>query len=194
MTGRQDGRTDVLRSAFLWGSLWGIWEATAGYVFHLVPAPGLAGLMMFPAGFFFMSRAFAASGKSVSIFLAAGTASSIKLFDLFLPGRSVLSVINPAQAILLESLAVIGIFSFLNKAGRISLSVPLLASVAWRVTYAVLSIFAARAFAAPNLFETGILAVFRFILVDGVSNGLLVAIMIWAERSRWQALREYSYE
>ncbi len=194
MTGGKNGRADALRSALFWGSLWGIWEATIGHLIHLIRIPGLPGVIMFPAAFYFMSRAFAASGKPASIFLTACVAASIKLLNLFFPGRDVFSVLNPAQAILLESLAVIGIFSFLRTAGRISLSVPVLASLAWRITHCVLNIFMASAFAAPSLFEIGTLSVLRFLLIDGLSNGFLIFLMIWAERSRWKVPVEYIHE
>jgi len=101
-------------SALFWGSIWGIWEATAGYFIHLTHIPGLPGFVMFPAAFYFMSRAFVRSGKHETIFLAACVASGLKLLDLFIPGQNIQGVVNPAQAILLESLAVVGFYSFLG--------------------------------------------------------------------------------
>lgn len=102
-------------SILLWGSLWGIWEATAGHFVHLIKIPGLPGFIMFPAAFFFMSRAFARSGRIESIFLAGCIAAGIKLFDLFIPGQLVQAAVNPAQAILLEALAVTGFYEFLHR-------------------------------------------------------------------------------
>jgi hypothetical protein len=104
----------VLAAALFWGLIWGIWEATAGYLIHLTHIPGLPGLVMVPAAFYFMSRAFIRSGKHETIFLAACVAAGLKLLDLFIPGQNIQSVVNPAQAILLESLAVAGFYSFLG--------------------------------------------------------------------------------
>ncbi|MDP2913846.1 MAG: DmsC/YnfH family molybdoenzyme membrane anchor subunit [Candidatus Aminicenantes bacterium] len=87
MNERSRASTALFRAAFFWGLLWGIWEATAGHLVHLVKIPGLSGFIMFPAAFFFMSRAFARSERAESIFLAACVAASIKLFDLFIPGE-----------------------------------------------------------------------------------------------------------
>ena len=103
------------RAVFVWGSLWGLWEATVGHLVHLIKIPGLAGFIMFPAAFFFMSRAFARSGRAESIFLAACVAAGFKLFDLFIPGTIVQAAVNPAQAILLEALAVTGFYAFLGR-------------------------------------------------------------------------------
>jgi len=166
-----------LSAAVFWGSVWGLWEATAGYVFHSFRVPGIAGLVMFPAGFYLMSRAFATSGRPAVIFLTACTAAMVKLADLFLPGADVFSIINPAQAILLESLAVMGIFSFLKKTERVSLSASVLASVSWRPAYALLGLLAARFFPVRNLFEAGGPALAGFLLRDGVLDGFLIYLL-----------------
>jgi hypothetical protein len=104
-------RTGILYAAFFWGSVWGFWEATAGYVVHTLRIPGLAGAIMIPAAVYFMVRAFAASGAYEAIFLAACAASSFKLLDLAIPGRDIVSVLNPAQFMLAESLLLIGVLA-----------------------------------------------------------------------------------
>gem|GEM_PF-4055850 len=108
-------RAETLKAIFFWGALWGIWEATAGHAAHFIRVPGLPGFIMFPAAFFFMSRAFLQSGKLTSIFVAACIAASIKLLDFFIPAQNIQAVVNPAQAILLESLAVTGFYACLGR-------------------------------------------------------------------------------
>jgi hypothetical protein len=115
MSGRSSIRAGGLGPVFLWGSLWGLWEATVGHVIHLTRVPGLPGFIMFPAAFYFMSRAFVRSGRYQSIFLAACVAACLKLFDVFIPGQNIQAVINPAQAILLESLVVTGFYYVLER-------------------------------------------------------------------------------
>lgn len=105
---RLSARLDILAPALLWGSAWGLWEATAGHAVHLLRVPGLAGAVMLPAAVLFMSRAFAASGREEAIFLAGCVAAGLKLLDVIVPGRDLLSILNPAQFILLEALAVAG--------------------------------------------------------------------------------------
>jgi len=167
-----------LGTALFWGSLWGAWEATAGHLFHLARIPGAAGIVMFPIGFLIMARAFAATGKQSSIVWTAGVAAAIKLADLLLPGTDFFMVINPAQAILLESIAVVAIFSFSNSAKRSSPAVPILASVSWRLAYAFVSLFAAGSYSAANFFQAGILSPFRFLIVEAVCDGLLVYVIL----------------
>jgi len=114
MDKRDPRQVSTLVSTLFWGSIWGIWEATAGYIIHLTHIPGLPGFVMFPAAFYFMSRAFVRSGKQEVIFLTACVAAGFKLLDLFIPGQNIQGVVNPAQAILLESLAVAGFYSFIG--------------------------------------------------------------------------------
>jgi len=180
---QKNNRAGVLGAAVFWGSLWGIGEATAGHILHLLRVPGIAGLVMFPAGFFLMSRAFDRSGKSAAIFLTACTAAAIKLTDFVIPGSDFFSVINPAQAILLESLAVMGIFSFLKRTGRVSLMASLMASVFWRLAYAFLGVLVSQVFPVRNLLETGLVPLLRYLLVDGSANGFLIYLILRMQKS-----------
>jgi hypothetical protein len=99
-------------AALFWGALWGLAEATAGYLLHLMRMPGLAGFIMFPFGLLLISRAFRQSGTAATIFLTAVVAAGLKLFDLFLPGTDPMAVFRPALAILCEGLAVTALYVF----------------------------------------------------------------------------------
>lgn len=94
-----------LRAAFYAGALWGFAEATLGYLLHLARVPGLPGAVMAPLGLLLMGRAFVRTGKASVIPAVALTAAAFKLSTLLVPGINVLAVINPVQAILLESIA-----------------------------------------------------------------------------------------
>lgn len=119
MDKRDTGPVGTLVSTLFWGSLWGIWEATVGYVVHLVHVPGWPGLFMAPAAFYFMSRAFAETGKIEGVFSTACVAAGFKLLDLFIPGRGPQAVINPALAILFESLMLTCFYAFLRSPSMI---------------------------------------------------------------------------
>jgi hypothetical protein len=94
-----------LRAAFYAGALWGFAEATLGYILHLARVPGLPGAVMAPIGLLLMGRAFVRTGRTSVIPAVALTAAAFKLSTLLVPGINVLAVINPVQAILLESIA-----------------------------------------------------------------------------------------
>jgi hypothetical protein len=97
-----------------WGTLWGLSEATLGHLLHIVRIPGLAGLVMFPVGIFFMLKTYQNSKSFRAIFATAVVSATIKLSDLFLPGTFALDVLRPAFAILAESLAVIALLSLVE--------------------------------------------------------------------------------
>jgi hypothetical protein len=109
MDQRASEPSPVLRAAFLWGSLWGSAEATLGYLLHLVRVPGLPGLLMAPVAVFAMGRAYRRTGRLAAIPAAALVAALLKLGVLAFPGIDFLAVVNPVRAILLESLAVLGL-------------------------------------------------------------------------------------
>ena len=93
-------------AALLWGSVWGLAEATLGHLLHLARVPGLPGLVMAPLGVWIAARTAVRSRSAAAVFLAGVAAASLKLLDLFVPGTDLLALSRPIQAILLEALAV----------------------------------------------------------------------------------------
>jgi hypothetical protein len=95
----------ILAAGLAWGAIWGLYEATAGYLVHsFVRMPGTSSLLLVPFAVFCMVGAMTASGSRRSAMIAAVTAASIKLVDLLLPNPTLLAVLNPAMAIVLEGL------------------------------------------------------------------------------------------
>jgi len=95
----------MLAAALLYGSVWGLGEATLGHLLHLARVPGLPGLVMFPFAVLVMGRVLTRSGSAKAVFMTGVVAAGFKFLDLLLPGTDLLAIINPAQAILLEALA-----------------------------------------------------------------------------------------
>lgn len=163
--------------ALFWGSLWGLAEATFGYLAHLLTVlPGISGFIMFPIGFYFMSRAYREYGKSCIIIGTALVAMSIKLVDLLMPGVNPLRTINPAVFIILEALAVVVVLG-LTKTDimRFRFTGTILASVLWRavfVGYAFLleSFSLTTGFTRLGFFNIGI----RFLVIEALVNALII--------------------
>ena len=103
-------RSAWIAAAVFFGGCWGAAEATLGFLLHLlgrvVPAAGLAGLVLFPVGVFFMLQAWRRTGRAAAVLAAAGTAAALKLSSAALPGVGWLFAANPALAILAEGLIV----------------------------------------------------------------------------------------
>jgi hypothetical protein len=95
----------MVATALLWGSVWGLAEATLGHLLHVAHVPGLPGLLMVPAAVAIMGRTAVRSRSAGAVFLAGAVAASFKLLDLLVPGTDLPVLSRPIQAILLEALA-----------------------------------------------------------------------------------------
>ncbi len=127
-------KSAILMILFM-GALWGVAEATLGYVLHLLPH-GMSGMFMFPIGMYFMYNAYKKSNKTQAVLWVSMIAASIKLIDLALPTRSPMSVVNPAISILLEGLVVFA-FVYAYKGRKIVLS-SFLVGLGWIVAFTLL--------------------------------------------------------
>jgi len=170
-------KQDAVVSIF-WGSLWGIVEATLGYLSHLVIiAPGFSGFIMFPIGFYFMSRAFRESGKLTALFGTAVTAASIKMVDIFLPALHPLKTINPAICIILEAIAVLAVLGLTKKQfTQIGFQEALIVSMTWRMVYLGYS-FSLGWFAGDVTALTP-LPLIRFLLMEPLVNAVLIIALL----------------
>jgi hypothetical protein len=160
-----------------WGAVWGICEATIGYVLHLaaVALPGLPGALMFPIGFWCMYKARKDTGKVYAPLSIAAVAASIKLVDFLVPGYDAIRVVNPALSILLEGLAVAAVYTALDAPGRMRDYLKALGSgVLWRAMFAAY-LFVISLFGLPaGLVTGGIETLLRFVLLESFYNSLVI--------------------
>ncbi|MDD3572629.1 MAG: hypothetical protein PHP07_06775 [Eubacteriales bacterium] len=167
----------ALSPILLWGAVWGILEATAGYALHFaaIALPGLPGALLFPLGFLCMAQAQKAAGKPSAAFWAAAIAASVKGIDLLVPGHDAIRVINPALSILLEGLAVTGISLLLPAKGKGPGLLPALGmGVLWRALFAgylgLISLFGLPA----GLVTSGPGTLLRFVLLESLINAAVI--------------------
>mgnify|MGYP000846061580 FL=1 len=92
----------------VFGSIWGIIEATLGYALHLLPAL-IAGSVMFPLVMFILLRARRATTNRIDIILIGFLAAMIKSVNLLMPALNIYKTINPMVAIILQSLVVFAV-------------------------------------------------------------------------------------
>jgi hypothetical protein len=124
-----------------WGAVWGLYEATAGFVVHsFIRVPGASSVLLVPFALFCLQRAMRAGGGLRACGVAAATAAAIKLVDFLLPALTVLNVVNPAVAILFEALAFVVVARRLGMPARVP-SLPAVAvgalafNAIWRVLF-----------------------------------------------------------
>lgn len=102
----------TLLNIIIWGAIWGIFEATVGYLLHMVSF-SYSWLIWYPVACFFMINTYKATKKVSSIFYVGLLCCCIKLLNLFLPG-SIDRVINPAISIVFEAAAMVAVISVKN--------------------------------------------------------------------------------
>lgn len=114
-------KTQFLLTILFWGSIWGLIEATLGWVLHATHLHHGTSNILFAFGIFCMLSATARTGKgSVVVMLTAVVAAIIKMCDFFLPGATV-GVLHPALYILLEGAMISVISQFFSFHSRLEL-------------------------------------------------------------------------
>ena len=179
------------------GSLWGLAEATVGHLLHRTLIPGIAGSVMFPIGLVFMVMAFKHSGKLSFIFLTALVAANIKMVDLLFPAHSLFMVINPAIAIICESLVVMLVFSFTGVKQSLSrLDYIWGMAFVWRLVYGVGTFTLGTIFHSYSFFNEANINIIQFFIIDSFINAILIYIFyhtMWSHVSGlWQHMRRHS--
>jgi hypothetical protein len=183
------GRAQALSAALLYGSLWGLAEATAGHALHSLRVPGIAGFLMFPLGFFLMSSAYGRAKNLPSVLMTSWVAASVKLADLLIPGADAMAVLNPAQAILLQGLAVAWLLAASGRSAGGELPMERVgakaaaATLGWRSAHAGLGLLWSALAGAPSILQAGGAAVLRFLVLDGLVNAVFICILMKAGAS-----------
>lgn len=112
-------KTQFLLTVLFWGSIWGIIEATLGWVLHATHLHHGTSNILFAFGIFCMLSATARTGKGpVAVMLTAVVAAIIKMCDFFLPGGTV-GVLHPALYILLEGAMIAVVSQFFSFRSRL---------------------------------------------------------------------------
>ena len=171
-------------AVLFFGALWGLTEATLGYLLHLVPG-GLSGFILYPIGLAFMLAARRATGKQSAIFYVAAIAAAIKLVDFIIPGAAAFPqrIINPAIAILLEGLVSFVIVSATARSlhkPAVLIGSALSLSLAWRLAHVGLLLV----LPWQGILGRGSEAVISFLFIEGVVNSfILLPVLLLHQRS-----------
>ena len=171
---------NIITPSLIFGALWGISEATLGFLLHLasrlILVPSLAGFFMFPIGVFFMLAAYRTSGSVYAILLTASIAAAFKFASMIMPSVSPVFVINPAVSILAEGFAVL-LFIFINRYLKDRMLIPktVLISVAWRVIFLLAVIILP---VPKGILSKGTVVLLRFLLLEAAVNGLIIGLLM----------------
>ncbi|MBN1648849.1 MAG: hypothetical protein JW874_12515 [Spirochaetales bacterium] len=176
-----------------WGAVWGITEATLGYVLHFFSLfPGFSGILLFPFAVYILRSLYRQTGSSPSLVFCGFVAASIKCIDFVFPALPWVKTFNPVAAILIEAAIcalLVPRFSGLNTSTKILAVIT--ASTAWRLLFIGINVFVFQ-LSGGGILKYGTETVVRFILVDGLIGALLVlAAMRIPVISGWMRNRRY---
>jgi len=164
----------LVSQIIFFGAIWGITEATIGFLLHFLP-PTIAGLVMFPVAAFILVKAYKATGSRASMIYVGLIAAGIKAVNFLIPGMMPFKIINPMVSIVMESLLVAAVYPLFSKASWNSkLAGAVIASVGWRTGYIL--------YMAVQFIITGFISkyiatpvdIINFVVLNGLASGLLV--------------------
>jgi hypothetical protein len=160
-------------SILFFGALWGLAEATLGYVLHFLPC-GFAGLLMFPIGFYLMYSAYRLSGMRSTVLAVGLIAALIKTVDFVLPIAGVMSVLNPVTSIMIESLLVFGALTLFER--KRAWPAVLLISGGWILLFVLVQSFLLRP--ASGLYLYPPMEMLFYMLLNTVVNSGLILLYL----------------
>lgn len=169
-----------------WGSLWGIAEATLGYVLHMaaIQLPGLPGFVMFPVAFYFMRKGYLATGKADAVFQIAIVAALIKCCDFLIPGNIPIRIINPALSILLEGFAVALAFAYAERRkAAVGFASVFSMGVLWRAVFLFYLFLISLIDLPAALVTDGLPVSLRFLLLESCVNAVLMVAYLRIEKT-----------
>jgi hypothetical protein len=163
-------------AVLFWGGLWGISEATVGFLTHLL-LPGMGWVFYYPIAYGFMRGAYNQTGKSRVVFSCAILSAAIKLINLPMTPR-LDYVLNPAVSIVLEGLAVGIAFRWIYGKERIMIRfglLPFVTSALWRGLYLIYLLLAPGWVREASILYQPV-KLMSFVTLELVGNGLVIAL------------------
>jgi len=166
-----------LSTIIFFGAIWGLLEATLGYLLQFLP-PLVSGSIMFPIGATLLIYTYKNTTHKSSVIYVALIAASIKAVNFFMPGLMPIKTYNPMIAIMLQSFAVISILNlFDHRSHAVKILGLGLASFLWRGLFLMnISInHALTGFKFQQL--VSIQASLNFVLLYGLMGALFLGLL-----------------
>lgn len=173
---------NILGAVLFFGGLWGLIEATLGYLLQLMP-PLVSGFVMFPIATLLLTMTYFKTRSIHALFMVGLLAAMIKGINLFFPIFP-WKTINPMVAIILETLVLASVMVYVvKKSPRTSIVALLSASLLWRGLYlGYMGLqYAFTGFLHDSL--TSLSAGLTFIVLHGLISGLIAVALYLSMRA-----------
>jgi hypothetical protein len=173
-------KNKTLLGILLFGSIWGMLEATLGALLHLImPLSPYTGAIMLSFGVFIMSAGLRTYKPESTMTFVSGiglTASMLKGFDIFLLGPMP-EVINPIFAIVIEALSFGVVVTLLQKHyHKNSFTIPLTGIASAYASHLGFPLVFAYLLKTENWLSKGIGGILAFTLKSGTYAAILCAV------------------
>ncbi len=167
-----------------WGSLWGLTEASLGFLLHGLKIPGLAGSVLPAIAFYFLYRLYQSAGSAGDVIGASLIAAGLKSLDIAVSPVDLMSVINPVRAIIFEGLVAALALQVLNRRPvrsmvRIILS-GLLFPFGSSLAYGLTAFIESSVFHSGNIFQTEPVNLIRFFLLSPLVTAFVITSWLMA--------------
>lgn len=177
----------------LYGSIWGILEATVGYVLHWLPAL-IAGSLLFPFALLILRHGYLQTNSRTSVFLMGVVAAAIKGVNLFMPNLTIWKAINPMVAILIEAaLASVVVHAFAKD--RLLKTALLVGAVAigWKVAFVLYQVVNGALIGTFAPYLQSVRGLVEFVLVQGTLSWIfaLTLLHVGSKAERWNPVRVF---
>lgn len=178
-----------ISTAIFWGSLWGIMEATLGYLLHKINF-SFGWCIWFPMAFYFMDKIYRQVKKAQYVLYGALITSIIKLADLFIETRAD-KVINPSVSIILEATAIFAVYKIVeSNHKKIGIAAVTVVNFLWRGLYIVYLLLAPKSFLAISPLR-GINPLLQFILVESTANiAIIMLYVVFKDKFEKESVKE----
>jgi len=162
-----------IKTNILYGSMWGLIEATLGYALHWIFFP-ISGMIMFPIGAYFMKRAEKENDNKSSILYVSLIAALIKSVNLFMPNPMLVKALNPVLMILMQGILV---YVLLNKETNINVMKIVSSSFVWRASFIIILLVEFKSANAVYYLKGGAFRFINFIFIESMINSALIYLI-----------------
>ena len=167
-----------ISNIIFWGSIWGIMEATLGYLLHWLPQL-ISGNIMFPIGAAILLLAYKVNSSRLTVMGVGLVATLIKAINLCMPNISMFKVLNPMISMLIQTLLfVIIVPLIIDKRSYYRSFFVIFASILWRGAYvlimAIQYLDSGYIQTCLNTYEKAL----KFIVINGMLSGIFASALI----------------
>ncbi len=175
----KNNKMQTVLTILFFGAIWGIVEATVGYLLHTIFPVFLSGTLMFPFVAYIVMKAYRTLGSRKSLVWVGIVAALIKAVDFFMPQVTYFKTLNPMIFIVVEALMValvIGVFEKDNLVAKL-VAFPI-ASLSWRALFLGIAgiQYLLTGFLNPNIATLG--NAMQFAVYYGLFSGLVIDAVI----------------